>query len=106
MINSRLNKGKLTFSVSVVVRASRSEIIGEHAGALRVRISAPPVEGAANAELIKLLAKVFSVARSDVEIKSGERSKSKIVSIAGGDPKILDSVELASVGSSRHSKSR
>ena len=93
--------------MAVVPRASRTEIIGEHAGALRVRISAPPVDGAANAELIKLLAKLFSVARSDVEIESGERSKSKVVSIAGGNPKILDSVsEPASGGSSMHSKSR
>ena len=74
--------GSVTFDVRVVPRSSRSEIVGEHNGALKVRISSPPVDGAANAELIKLLAKTFSVAKSDVEIVAGETSKSKRIKIA------------------------
>jgi uncharacterized protein (TIGR00251 family) len=49
--------GTLIFNVLVVPRASRSEIVGEHNGALRVRIAAPPVDGAANEELIRTLAR-------------------------------------------------
>ena len=49
---------------------------------MKVRIASPPVEGAANAELVKVLAKHFGVARSTVEIVSGETSKSKRVRIA------------------------
>jgi uncharacterized protein (TIGR00251 family) len=74
--------GSVTFDVRIVPRSSRSEIVGEHDGALKVRIASPPVDGAANAELIKLLAKKFGVAKSDVEIISGETSKSKRIKIA------------------------
>ena len=65
----------------VVPRASKSEIVGAHDGALKVRIASPPVDGAANAELIKLLAKTFSVSKSQVEIVAGQTSKTKQVKI-------------------------
>lgn len=71
----------VTFDVRVVPRASKSEIVGEHDGALKVRITAPPVEGAANAELIRLLAKSFGVPRSNVSIVGGESSKKKRIKI-------------------------
>ena len=73
--------GYLIFTVRVVPRASRSEIVGEHDGALKVRLAAPPVDGAANEELIKTLAKVFNVSKSSVEILSGETSKTKQIKI-------------------------
>ena len=75
----------LTFTVRIVPRASRSEITGEQSGALRVRIAAAPVEGAANQELIKLLAKSFKLPKNAVQIISGSTSKNKIVRIQGGD---------------------
>ena len=75
----------LTFTVRIVPRASRSEITGEQSGALRVRIAAAPVEGAANQELIKLLAKTFKLPQKAVEIVSGAASKNKIVRIQGAD---------------------
>jgi uncharacterized protein (TIGR00251 family) len=90
LIGFQDNEGKLSFAVAVVPRASRSEVVGEHAGALRIRLAAPPVEGAANEELIRLLAKLFSVPRRNVEIRAGERSKTKFVSITGGDSGILE----------------
>ena len=74
--------GDLIFDVRVVPRSSRSGIVGEHVGALKVRIASPPVDGAANAELIKQLAKKFGVPKSDVEIIAGESSKSKRIKIA------------------------
>jgi len=74
-----------TFTVRIVPRASRSEITGEQSGALRVRIAAAPVEGAANQELIKLLAKTFKLPQKAVEIVSGAASKNKIVRIQGAD---------------------
>lgn len=77
------NDGSVTFTVRVVPRASRSEIIGEHDGALKVRIASPPVDGAANAELIKLLAKQFGVSKSNVEIIGGQTSKTKQIRING-----------------------
>ena len=75
----------LTFTVRVVPRASRSEITGEQNGSLRVRIAAPPVAGAANQELIKLLAKTFKLPQKAVEIVAGAASKNKIVRIQGAD---------------------
>ena len=73
--------GSVTFDVRVVPRSSRSEIVGEHDGALKVRIASPPVDGAANSELIKLFAKRFGVSKGDVEILAGETSKSKRIKI-------------------------
>lgn len=73
----------------VVPRASRSEIIGEHDGALKIKLAAPPVDGSANAELIKTLAKAFGVANRSVEIVSGQTSKTKQVKIKGVTKEIL-----------------
>ena len=56
MIQFTAKGDSIIFKVRVVPRASKSEIIGEHAGALKVRIASPPVDGSANEELIKLLA--------------------------------------------------
>lgn len=84
----------LTFAVRIVPRASRSEIAGEYNGALRIRIAAPPVAGAANRELIRLLARSFKLPQNAIEIISGTASKSKIVHIAGGDSARLEQMTL------------
>jgi len=75
--------GAITFSVRVVPRASRSEIAGVYDGALRVRVAAPPVEGAANEELTRTLARALGVPSRAVEITSGHASKTKLVRVAG-----------------------
>ncbi len=64
-------------------RASRDEIGGEHDGALKVAVTAPPVNGKANAAVIKLLAKAFGVSRSSIEIVGGTSSRRKRVAIDG-----------------------
>ena len=84
----------LTFAVRVVPRASRSEVGGEHNGALRVRISAPPVDGAANRELARILAKSFGVPQNAVEIVSGANSKNKIVRLQGADATRLEQLTV------------
>ena len=73
--------GSISFPVRVIPRASRSEIVGEHDGAMKIKIAAPPVDGAANAELIKLLASKFNVSKGDIEIIGGETSKNKRIKI-------------------------
>jgi uncharacterized protein len=78
--------GTVSFRVCVVPRSSKSEIVGEHYRSLKVKLTAPPVDGAANAELIKLLAKQFGVPKSDVEIVGGASSKTKRVCVAGAAP--------------------
>jgi hypothetical protein len=83
LINFEEKDGAVFFGVRVAPRASKSEIVGELDGALKVRLCSPPVDGAANAELIKLLAKTFDVSRSRVEIVSGQTSKTKRIRING-----------------------
>ena len=73
----------VVFRVRVMPRAGQSSIVGLYDGALKVRIAAPPVDGAANAALVALLAKTLKVGRSDVEIVSGASSRNKTVHVAG-----------------------
>ncbi len=89
MIDYSVKHGLLIFKVRVVPRASRSEFVGEHDGALRVRLAAPPVAGAANAELVRLLARAFKVTRAAVEISAGQTSKLKQVTVSGVVPETL-----------------
>jgi uncharacterized protein (TIGR00251 family) len=84
--------GALIFKVLVVPRASRSEIVGEHNTALRVRLAAPPVDGAANEELIRVLAQAFGVRKSAVEITAGHTSKRKEVRISSVSSATLSKV--------------
>ena len=69
--------------VRVIPRAARPGLAGTRHGALLVRLSAPPVEGAANAELIQLLAKALDVPKRQVTIVAGERGRLKRVKLEG-----------------------
>ena len=89
MIQFSEQNGAIVFTVRVIPRASKSEIVGAHDGALKIRLAAPPVEGAANDELIKALAKYFDVNKSAVEIASGATSKTKQIRIAGANAEKL-----------------
>jgi hypothetical protein len=81
--------GALIFAVRVIPRSSRSEIVGEHDGALKVKLNAPPVDGAANEELIRLLAKAFDLPKKSIAIVGGQTSKSKLIQITGLNKKAL-----------------
>ena len=83
MIKFTVKESNLTFAVRVQPRASQSAIVGEMDGALKVRLAAPPVEGAANEELIRFLAKLFDVPRQNVAIVSGATAKNKIIRVTG-----------------------
>lgn len=75
--------GTVRFSVRVQPRASRAGVDGVHGDALKVRVHAPPVEGAANAAVVAVLAEALGVARRDVRIVSGESARSKLVEVRG-----------------------
>ena len=75
----------MDLDVRVIPRAGRSEIAGLRGGAVLVRLAAAPVDGAANDELIALIAKALRIPKRDITIVSGERSRSKRVRIAGLD---------------------
>ncbi len=67
----------LLLTIRLQPRASRDEIVGPHGDALKIRITAPPVEGQANAHLIRFLAAAFEVSRSQVSLVSGDTARSK-----------------------------
>ena len=75
--------GGVIISVRVIPRAGRSEIAGVRDGSLLVRLKAPPVDGAANEELIEVLAEALGVPRRDIIITGGMTSKQKRVRING-----------------------
>ena len=77
-------KNEIVLSVSVVPRASKSEVVGEVNGVWKVRVAAPPVDGAANDELIKVLAKKFGVAKGKVSVVGGLTSRNKRVRVELG----------------------
>lgn len=76
-------KGGARFSVRVQPRSSRNEVAGLHGGALRIRLSAPPVDGAANAALVDFLAEWLGVGRRDVALVAGLASRTKVVEVRG-----------------------
>ena len=75
--------GAITFAVRVAPRASRNAIEGAHAGALKVRLTAPPLDGRANAALRRLLADRLNVPIAAVRIVSGEKSRTKRIAVSG-----------------------
>lgn len=66
-------------------RSSRSGVDGLHGDALRVRVNAPPVDGAANEAVVEVLAKALGVPRRAVTIVAGHGSRSKVVEVTGVD---------------------
>ena len=77
------------FPVHVQPRASRCQIAGVKDGELRVRLTSPPVEDAANRQCVELIAKSLGIARSRVSIRSGGKSRHKVVRVEGVDPASL-----------------
>lgn len=71
----------LILKVYIQPRASRNEVIGEYQGELKIKITAPPVDGAANQHLIKLLSEWFSVRKDQIKIIRGETGRHKQVLI-------------------------
>jgi hypothetical protein len=69
--------------ILVQPRASRTRVIGEHGGRLKVQLAAPPVDGEANAALVEFLAGALCVRRTDVRILRGETGRRKTVRVTG-----------------------
>lgn len=73
----------VTLSVRVKPRAARSKLLGLRDGALEVAVAAPPVDGEANAELVRTLASAFGLPRAGVQIAVGKNGRRKTVRLAG-----------------------
>ena len=69
--------------VRLIPRAARSEVVGFDGEVLRVRVTAPPVDGRANAALIDLLAGVLRVPKASVRIVAGQTTRQKVIAIDG-----------------------
>jgi uncharacterized protein len=77
------NAQGVSFAVRIAPRAARTAVTGVHAGALKLSVAAPPVDGEANAELCAHLAKLLGVPKRNLVIAQGERGKSKVVRVSG-----------------------
>ena len=75
--------GGVSFAVKVHPRARKNAITGELGGALKVSLTAPPVEGRANEACIELFSKLLKLPRSSVTIASGQTSRNKVIRVAG-----------------------
>ncbi len=75
--------GGAVIEVLVQPRASRTRVVGEHGGRLKLQLAAPPVEGEANQALVEFLARALSVRKADVSIERGETGRRKTVRVAG-----------------------
>jgi uncharacterized protein (TIGR00251 family) len=75
--------GGVLIAVRVIPRAAHAAVAGLRGNAVLVRLTAPPVDGAANAELLALMADVLAVPRRAISIVAGERGRSKRLKVAG-----------------------
>ncbi len=70
-------------------RAARNQWAGVYQGSLKIRLTAPPVEGEANKECVKFLARAFQVSKSSIEIVQGHKSRRKTILVRDVDPEVL-----------------
>lgn len=80
----------ITFAVKVHPRARKNTITGTVGDALKLALTAPPVDGKANQAVIEFFADLFAIPRSSVTIASGETSRNKIVRIAGVSKEVAE----------------
>lgn len=83
MIRIAEKDGSVTFKVRVQPRASRTELAGEHAEAVKLRLAAPPVDGRANEECRRFLSELLRVDARSVEILTGLSSRDKVIRVHG-----------------------
>lgn len=95
MIRFTAQEDAITFTVRAQPRATKSAIAGEVEGHLKIKLAAPPVEGAANEELTRFLAKLFAVPRRAITLLSGATAKTKILQINGLTPQQFETILAA-----------
>ena len=85
ILEIKSNETGIQFSAAIQPRASRNQIIGIHNHSLKIKLTSPPVDGAANQACIKFLARAFRVSPSRLSIVKGETSRNKTIRIEGMD---------------------
>ncbi len=98
--------GGVILAVHVQPGAGRTEVVGLHGAALKLRVAAPPADDRANAAVIDLVAKEFNVKRADVAITSGDKSRAKRLKLNGLDVQQASRVVERLLGPRRPDSSR
>jgi len=83
LISIRDTPDGATFQVKVQPRAKKNAIVGEVGEALKLALTAPPIEGRANQACVAFLAELLNVSRSSVTIAAGQSSRNKVIRVAG-----------------------
>lgn len=83
MIDIKEDGSGITFRVRVQPRASKNQVAGEMDGALKIRLTAPPVDGEANEACLRFLAGLLDVPRNSVQLVSGHTGRNKTVRVTG-----------------------
>ncbi len=92
------NRDSITLKIKAQPKSSRNEFCGLYGDdAIKVKVKAPPVDGAANKEIVKFLSKEFKISKSDIKFISGESSKLKIIKLPKSK-KLLDFIERLDSG--------
>ncbi len=92
MISINDTKDGVAFNIRVLPRSSRCDIAGFQDDALKIKITAPPVEGKANSECIKLLSHRLGIKKSRISIVSGHTSKNKKIAISGATKRDMETI--------------
>ena len=90
MITIQERKNGVSFSVHVLPRSSKCALAGIQEGAIRLKLTAPPVDGRANEECLEFLAELLGVKKGQMDITSGHTSRKKIVHIEGVTREIVE----------------
>ncbi len=100
MLKTEKTEGGVKFLVKAQPKASRAGITHVEEGALKVRLTAPPVKGAANEQCLKILAKALGVSKSSLLIRGGNRSRRKWIEVKGMDEASLKRIISQIIGQS------
>lgn len=84
--------GGVELAILVQPRASRSRVVGEHDGLLKIQLAAPPVDGEANDALLTLLSKLMRIPRRQILLISGDTARRKRVRVEGVEPAAVEAV--------------
>lgn len=82
--------GRITLTLHIQPGAKKTEFAGRHGDALKIRLAAPPVDGKANEALVRFVAETLGLAKSAVNLKSGQTSRRKVLEIVGSSIKAIE----------------
>ena len=89
------NRSTTIINISVIPRSSKSEIVGIYNDCLKIKLQAPPVDNAANEELVRFLAARLKIPKKNIEIIKGHNQKKKIVCVTGCNVKAIDDLKCS-----------